>query len=304
MHRRGTHCARRATPRQSYPSRGGVGELGTPAGDLGDQAAPPRKPGTSGGRDGGPPRGCARRRRPSSSGERGRSRRRPGSHGRTTRRTRTRDPPRARSPSAAQKTCETSACRARGALVARAPLDMKAWDSAPGLLLLSAWLRRWRPTTRSAGRRTNSWLPRARWRGGSPDHRRGGGNGSHAGRWPHATGPGASAAAAWKPSWNVSKGDDTYPSYRSAARREGRRCAGVRALRKADVCARAGRRWRDPRTVDSRATRTAWSGVVSGVGDMSRGVTWGLEPSDFGVKGSVDRDSGQGQRRLQGDTGT
>ena len=32
----------------------------------------------------------------------------------------------ARSASAAQKTCETSACRARGALVARAPLDMKA----------------------------------------------------------------------------------------------------------------------------------------------------------------------------------
>lgn len=62
----------------------------------------------------------------------------------------TRQPPQirhARSPSAAQKTCETSACRARGALVARAPLDMKAWDCAPGLLLLSARLRWSAPTT-------------------------------------------------------------------------------------------------------------------------------------------------------------
>ena len=43
-----------------------------------------------------------------------------------------------RSPSAAQKTCETSACRARGALVARAPLDMKVWVAARTFCFLSA----------------------------------------------------------------------------------------------------------------------------------------------------------------------
>jgi hypothetical protein len=76
--------------------------------------------------------------------------------------------------------------RPRGALVARAPLDTKVWAGTRAFRFLSAGLRRSRSPTPSGGRRANFRPRRPRRRGGSMDQRRGGGNGSHAGRWPQA----------------------------------------------------------------------------------------------------------------------